>query len=226
MYPLRASYINGWLKYFGDYGAKLSEVRDLLIRDLQTTPNAEFPNFNGTVIFYTDYKSDYAIFAAIFIFVGFFVAEFTSIGFVFVLLKMLESRKESFSVMTYKLHRQLTVALGVQLLTPFLFIILPVTYGIIRTYWQDITAEQGRLIIDFIELYGASNSLVTLYFIKPYRTFLITKFKPILRLLTCGNYGNGSQEVVKIQPAETTLASEVINGDFNERKRSIIPVIK
>ncbi|CAD5214099.1 unnamed protein product [Bursaphelenchus okinawaensis] len=72
------------------------------------------PNMDNDIFLYIDYRSDYVVAAAIFVGVGFFLAETVSIGCVLVLLKLLDKKKECFTRMTYKLHRQLTIALGVQ----------------------------------------------------------------------------------------------------------------
>ncbi|CAD5208523.1 unnamed protein product [Bursaphelenchus xylophilus] len=160
-----------------------------IIQALANFPGIPLPEFEGQLLLYLDYNSQYSKYAGAFVFIGFLAAEAISIGCVFLILRQLETKKASFSKATYKLHRQLTVALGIQLSMPILFIITPVTYGIIMTYIQGPTNTlAGRLAIMYIDLYGASNSVVTLYFVKPYRMFIIQKIKSFASFVTCGNY--------------------------------------
>ncbi|CAD5220341.1 unnamed protein product [Bursaphelenchus xylophilus] len=183
-------------------------VRELLTADCQIL-GLPLPNFNGTVILYVDYRSEYGLAAGVFITVGFFIAEVVSLGFVFVLLRMLEAKKESFSKITYKLHRQLTIALGVQLLTPFLFIVLPVSYGVIQIFRWKLSLDAGRMIINFIELYGCSNSLVTLYFIKPYRDFLLSKIRAFIQFVSVGRLCK-EVPIVMVSAPESTVISALM----------------
>ncbi|CAD5208522.1 unnamed protein product [Bursaphelenchus xylophilus] len=174
-------------------------------------PGIPLPEFEGRLLLYLDYNSLYTKYAIVLVFIGFLAAEAISIGCVFLILQQLEAKKASFSKATYKLHRQLTVALGIQLSMPILFIITPVTYGIVMTFIQGYiyiptNALAGRLAIMYIDLYGASNSVVTLYFVKPYRMFIIQKFKSLTSFVTCRRYGN-STEVKSVMAAENTLVS-------------------
>ncbi|CAD5208525.1 unnamed protein product [Bursaphelenchus xylophilus] len=178
------------------------------MEDSANFPGVPLPQFEGRLFIYVDYTSQYSKYAGFGIFFGFFAAEIISIGCVYLILRQLEAKKASFSKATYKLHRQLTIALGVQLSTPFLFIIAPVTYGIIATYIKHETnTVVGRLFMVYIDLYGASNSIITLYFVKPYRLFIISKFKEVVKLISCGKYGNVPETIAVLAPESTVISS-------------------
>ncbi|CAD5220339.1 unnamed protein product [Bursaphelenchus xylophilus] len=169
--------------------------------------NQKLPNISGKVVVYFDYDNTFAAITGGAVFFGFFAAEFISFGCVFMILHELEAKKESFSSITYKLHRQLTIALGAQLLTPFIFIIFPVTLGILATYnYWSVNESYSQFFVISIDFYGAANSLITLYFVKPYRVYLSNKLKLALRYLSCGRFGKGPEVIVVMAP-ETTLAS-------------------
>ncbi|CAD5220365.1 unnamed protein product [Bursaphelenchus xylophilus] len=183
------------------------EMLDLIEATARKYPNATKPVLSKNPIMFTDPNNVHALYTVLFVVIGFLIAESVSFVTVFFLLRILESKKASFSKATYKLHRQLLIALAVQLLTPFLFIMLPVTYGIYLIYPViRVDSFTAGLIINYIELYGTSNSIVTLYFIKPYRTYLKEKFLQIVRVVSFGRLAK-EEAVILVTAPESTINS-------------------
>lgn len=106
----------------------------------------------------------------LFIVFAFFVSETISITLFVRIIGILKTNMGSFSHNAYKVHRQFTILIGVQLLIPIVFVILPVTTCIVFIY-------MGRLIsslsikIGFLMLssYGFFNGLFTIVFVSNYR---------------------------------------------------------
>ncbi|CAD5220349.1 unnamed protein product [Bursaphelenchus xylophilus] len=202
IFPYNGAYINGLFRYFGDIGAKLSEVHNEILAISQQFEDPQLPDFSRLILYISPY-TDKVIYALIFVFVGFFIFEVVSISVVIVVLRQLEAQKSRFSRETYRLHKQLTVALGVQLLTPFLHIVIPVTVFIILNYpYGTMSYATGTSFIMYIELYGTSNSVITLYMIKPYRAYLKSKCMAFIRLITFNKCGI---EPVMVMAPESTL---------------------
>ncbi|CAD5220351.1 unnamed protein product [Bursaphelenchus xylophilus] len=203
IFPYDGFYINGLFKYFGDSGAKLSEVRNEIIALSQQFEDPQLPDFSRLIL-YISPNTDKIVYAGVFVFVGFFIFEVVSISVVIVVLRQLEEKKASFSPETYRLHKQLTVALGVQLLTPFLHIVAPFTLFLLFNYpYGTMSYATGTLFIMYIELYGTSNSVITLYMVKPYRVYLKSKFMAFIRLITIGKYGNEPEPIMVMAPEST-----------------------
>ncbi|CAD5220337.1 unnamed protein product [Bursaphelenchus xylophilus] len=175
-----------------------NEVYSKLLEVQPTYPGSVIPDISGKVVFLLNTGNEFTAIAAGLVFFGFFAAEVISIGCVYMILRILDSKKASFSKVTYRLHRQLTIALGIQLSTPFFFIILPVSIGIIlvASNFRGGSHVVMELAILFIDLYGAVNSLITLYFVKPYRNFLVLKMKQFLFTITCGKVSSEPEPIV------------------------------
>ncbi|CAD5220343.1 unnamed protein product [Bursaphelenchus xylophilus] len=160
-----------------------SLIPDRIKKTAVSFPLAEIPVTKDQVFMYCDVSGDLSMVTLSFVLFGFFTAEFVSIGFVTFILKELQSKKDKFSKRTYQLHRQLTIALGAQLLTPILFILLPFLAILFILYINAYSSKlPGRIIIICFELYGFANSAITIYFIKPYRSIVIYKIRGFLRL--------------------------------------------
>uniref|UniRef100_A0A1I7RZG2 G protein-coupled receptor n=1 Tax=Bursaphelenchus xylophilus TaxID=6326 RepID=A0A1I7RZG2_BURXY len=175
------------------------------ITQLAPLLQAPLPDFSR-VIFYFPPTTEYSLYAAIFIVGGFVLAEVLSLLSVYALLRKLQEKKASFSEMTYKLHRQLTIALGLQLATPLIFIICPVVFWVFYNIpYGRMEYVTARSFLLHIQLYGTVNSIITLYFIKPYRRWIISKFKVLISFVTFGKYGHKC-DIVAIHQ-ESTFAS-------------------
>lgn len=61
-----------------------------------------------------DVRSSWSVVLALFIVVGFVIIEVIALMCVGMILKILEAKKSNFSRATYRLHRQLTISLGLQ----------------------------------------------------------------------------------------------------------------
>ncbi|CAD5214745.1 unnamed protein product [Bursaphelenchus xylophilus] len=184
----------------------VDEVHRQILEVAKIFPNATLPDFNQ-VILYLPPTTEHSLGAAIFIFCGFMTAEFVSVGSVYMLLRKLESKKASFSKATYRLHRQLTIALGLQLSTPFFFIMAPVSYWVVVNYpYGYMDYSTSRLFLLYIEMYGTCNSAITLYFVKPYRNLVTSKIRMAFHYATCRRYGK-EEEILVVMPPESTLVS-------------------
>ncbi|CAD5214506.1 unnamed protein product [Bursaphelenchus okinawaensis] len=181
IFPFQGCYINGWLRYFGHYGANVAIVLIIIsgslaiamqaiclvyrfsvlqgnhkamefilswktwtvtyvclvcsytlaavlvfskmnlteeeikqeITRLAPELDAPLPDFTK-VIMYLPPTNSVTLQGGIFIMVNFLIMEMVSLVCVIFLLKKLEKMKQAFSTVTYRLHRELTVALGMQ----------------------------------------------------------------------------------------------------------------
>ena len=62
----------------------------------------------------------------------------------------------------------------------------------------------GKIVVFYINLYGAANSVITLYFVKPYRNFIIEKTKRITFIITCGRIGVNVDAPIQVITERTT----------------------
>uniref|UniRef100_A0AC34Q3Y5 Uncharacterized protein n=1 Tax=Panagrolaimus sp. JU765 TaxID=591449 RepID=A0AC34Q3Y5_9BILA len=117
---------------------------------------------------------------------GFLASEIFCLGLGFVILRTLKKNAANFSAKTYKLHQQLTILLILQLLTPIIFFIVPISASIFAMIfnlkYQKPADDIGFI---FFSLYSSSNSSLTIIFVSPYRKFtwdhtfgLVTKWIP------------------------------------------------
>ncbi|CAD5205799.1 unnamed protein product [Bursaphelenchus okinawaensis] len=106
------TFLTVWM--FKKVQAPQSTIPTKISEMIKQFPDMEIPKVEGNYFIYMDYDSEYSVYAGALIFIGFIAAEFLSITSVYLILKQLEVKKASFSQATYKLHRQLTIALGVQ----------------------------------------------------------------------------------------------------------------
>uniref|UniRef100_A0A1I7SIH1 G protein-coupled receptor n=1 Tax=Bursaphelenchus xylophilus TaxID=6326 RepID=A0A1I7SIH1_BURXY len=92
-----------------------------------------------------------------------------------------------------------------QLLTPFLHIVAPFTLFLIFNYpYGTMSYATGTLFIMYIELYGTSNSVITLYMVKPYRAYLKSKGSAFIKRITFGKFGNEPEHVM-VMATESTI---------------------
>lgn len=80
----------------------------------QLINNHEIPKFDGEYLIFYDVGVYECQLFALFITVAFVFGQITQLIFAYLILKTLQSRKASFSQATYKLQRQLTIALTIQ----------------------------------------------------------------------------------------------------------------
>lgn len=79
-------------------------------------PFLTIPDLSDETVVYYDTSGGGPLFlvAGLIVVVGFGAAEIVCTGTVYLILKHLEERKDSFSSLTYKLHKELTMALACQ----------------------------------------------------------------------------------------------------------------
>jgi hypothetical protein len=109
------------------------------------------------------------------------------------ILKALRRNLHTFSEHTYRMHIQFTYCLALQILSPLLYIFVPVCAGII-TALNALRPTKLLVEISFlcIIFYGLSNSLLTIVFVSPYRkhflnVVIFSWLKPVLRVIGCKN---------------------------------------
>ncbi|KAI6170843.1 Na+ channel domain containing protein [Aphelenchoides bicaudatus] len=86
------------------------------------------------------------------------------------ILSALKEKVEAFSRNTYHLHKQLTILLAFQLATPLILVLIPLSAGLVFAFLQMYSTQLiGQVGFIVIEMYGVTNALFTLLFVKPYR---------------------------------------------------------
>ncbi|KAI6177858.1 hypothetical protein M3Y97_00953000 [Aphelenchoides bicaudatus] len=142
---------------------------------------ADFQRINGGHFFiWFDFKSNWTLAFAFIMLFSFLLSESISVGCVWVILRMLKKNSASYSKNTYRLHRQFTILLAVQLTLPVLLILLPVAIalvlGLLGVSLSNFSTQIGFAIFSS---YAFLNSMLTIMFITPYRE----DFKDKIRLL-------------------------------------------
>ncbi|CAD5220345.1 unnamed protein product [Bursaphelenchus xylophilus] len=148
------------------------------------------PDISNSVLIYMQESVDvFTLSALAVVFIGFFTAEFVSVGCIYHILKKLEEKRRNFTERTYRLHRQLTTVLAFQLATPVLFIMCPITISLVcQILNSGFNASLGQYAILSLDLYGAANSFITIYFVKPYRVYVLRKVSKLITFISCGLY--------------------------------------
>jgi hypothetical protein len=95
----------------------------------------------------------------------------------YLIFNTLKQNSHIYSANTYSMHIQFTLMLAAQLLSPFVYVFLPVAIGIIYIICgmrpSEISIQIG--LIGIIG-YGLSNSLITVGFVSVYRTHFLNVF--------------------------------------------------
>lgn len=60
----------------------------------------------------------------------------------------------------------------------------------------------GECIVIVIDAYACANSVITLYFVKPYRVFIVKKFYKVASIVTCG----------RVQPKTVINVQYILNS--------------
>ncbi|KAI1706510.1 serpentine type 7TM GPCR chemoreceptor srh domain-containing protein [Ditylenchus destructor] len=94
------------------------------------------------------------------------------------IIKRLRKNAHLFSKKTYSLQIQFTLVLAFQLLSPLIFVLVPVSCAIIFAIMgtSSFGRSDGRTGIVLLSIYTLSNSLVTVLFVTPYRKYTLAKF--------------------------------------------------
>lgn len=110
------------------------------------------------------------------------------------IFRNLRERSEHFSQRTYVMHRQLSVLLVMQVLVPAFFIALPLGIVIMDLFSPSINVNDafyGNLAFTLISLYGTSNSLMTIFFVAPYRRYTHELVGRAVEAVFCLKEGRG-----------------------------------
>lgn len=117
------------------------------------------------------------------------ISQNISLTLVVLTLKNLRTYSHKFSRQTYRMHVQFTILLGCQLLSPIIYIFVPLSMGIAATLFL-LKPKKILLDVSFlgIAFYGLSNSLLSIAFISPYRrhfldVFIFPWLKPLLKIV-------------------------------------------
>ncbi|KAH7707215.1 hypothetical protein AAVH_25566 [Aphelenchoides avenae] len=129
-----------------------------------------------------DYKKPWVLIAFSCIFFGLILSEAVSFGVVYVIIRTLRAHSASFSAKTYRMHLQLTVLLLVQLCSPVVFLIFPIIHTIYDVFTDnEITPTTGRIGFMLLSMYASLNSMLTLFFVTPYRRYTVERLAMLLR---------------------------------------------
>uniref|UniRef100_A0A915E8J4 Uncharacterized protein n=1 Tax=Ditylenchus dipsaci TaxID=166011 RepID=A0A915E8J4_9BILA len=138
---------------------------------------------------------------AIVLIFGFMAAQVAAFLLGFATLRNLNRNARFFSQKTFRMHLQFTVVLCIQIATPVVFIVFPMTVGginvLIVKSMDKLPAQIGLLLMS---LYASSNSLLSIFFISPYRRYsmnLILKIVPCY-IGTKENYLSSAQGTPKV----------------------------
>ncbi|CAD5214504.1 unnamed protein product [Bursaphelenchus okinawaensis] len=131
---------------------------------------------------------------------GYAFVEVLSFICVFSIFRILNVKRAAFSKLTYKMHTQLGIALGAQIMAPVLFVMLPVMSVVYCGYmgWT-LSDLNGQIVILAIDCYGGISSCLTLYLIKPYRRFVYDHvFRAISYVAHGSERGDSSVWAIKL----------------------------
>ncbi|KAI1709761.1 serpentine type 7TM GPCR chemoreceptor srh domain-containing protein [Ditylenchus destructor] len=93
-----------------------------------------------------------------------------------VIIKILRRNVRAYSKKTYKIQIQLTFLLIIQLLSPIVFLMVPILYPGINGLAVHGTSEAtGDLTVIFLSLYALNNPVLTIMFVTPYRRYTLSK---------------------------------------------------
>uniref|UniRef100_A0A915CY91 G protein-coupled receptor n=1 Tax=Ditylenchus dipsaci TaxID=166011 RepID=A0A915CY91_9BILA len=104
----------------------------------------------------------------------------------YALVYTLSRNSRNFSKKTYKMHKQLTILLIIQLTAPVIFVIVPLSIQIAGILFEHEFSETGTQIgVLILSLYASFNSILTIFFVTPYRTFTLSWIIWLLSRLLC-----------------------------------------
>ncbi|KAI1704699.1 serpentine type 7TM GPCR chemoreceptor srh domain-containing protein [Ditylenchus destructor] len=116
------------------------------------------------------------------VFVSICLTEIVCFIIAFVIVRMLRCNAHIFSKKTYKIHLQLTILLVVQLISPILFIAIPVCSSLLYSLFdQPIPTVIGDILMLALSFNATANSLLTICFVTPYRRYT----KSLLQRIFC-----------------------------------------
>ena len=80
----------------------------------------------------------------------------------------------------------------------------PITIVVIVA-WQNIPVNIffGQATLICCDLYGTVNALITIYFVKPYRIYVIQVYRKLLEIVSCGRFKYDETLVQQLRPEAT-----------------------
>jgi len=113
---------------------------------------------------------------------GFALLEAVCFAMGYTIVRVLRQNAHCFTARTYRMHMQLTVLVALQLASPVLYIVLPISMVCLYSvfYCQRLSLTAGQVGITAMALYATNNSLLTLCFVTPYRRYTMKKMRKIV----------------------------------------------
>uniref|UniRef100_A0A7E4ZX22 G protein-coupled receptor n=1 Tax=Panagrellus redivivus TaxID=6233 RepID=A0A7E4ZX22_PANRE len=89
------------------------------------------------------------------------------------IIRFLSQNAHAFSVKVYRLHKQLTIVLILQIFTPLIFMIIPISILVMYTLYLKIpvNATAAHFGILLLTVYPSTNTIITIICVTPYRRF-------------------------------------------------------
>ncbi|KAH7707282.1 CRE-SRI-12 protein [Aphelenchoides avenae] len=98
------------------------------------------------------------------------------------IFRVLHSRRHVMSARTYRMHKQLTVALVLQLLIPGFTLAVPFFLLIIFVLTQSNVAVAATIIMPIFGLHSVFNSVLLITAVGPYRATVVNAVRRVFRL--------------------------------------------
>lgn len=81
------------------------------------------------------------------------------------------------------------------------FFVCPVVTVIVMALVKyPVSSATGSAGIAFMEFYGFTNALITIYFVRPYKEYTKGRFRALLRSASGGRWGNEDTLIVQSEP--------------------------
>uniref|UniRef100_A0A7E4VRQ3 Serpentine Receptor, class T n=1 Tax=Panagrellus redivivus TaxID=6233 RepID=A0A7E4VRQ3_PANRE len=123
------------------------------------------------------------------LFVGFGFHLIVSVTLSTNIIRYLSHNADKFSTKVYRMHRQLTIILIVQIFTPLMFMIIPICILVMTTYLEiPLSNTLGHIGILLITIYPSTNTIITIVCVTPYRKFTTNWMKALFSLATIRNH--------------------------------------
>jgi hypothetical protein len=105
---------------------------------------------------------------------------------IYQILRTLKSKTTKFSATTLRIHRQFTLLLAAEFITPLVLVTAPLSIHLVRVlvFNEFPPRVVTQIILIFIGFYGLANGFSTIFFITPYRIHFLKAFVfPLLNLI-------------------------------------------
>ncbi|KAH7715125.1 Protein STR-86 [Aphelenchoides avenae] len=116
---------------------------------------------------------------------------------VYLIFRALDERKHAMSVKTHRMHKQLTLALILQLITPGLTLALPFMILVVLALLQADVSTETMLTMQVFGLHSPLNTLLMVAVVAPYRTAVTNFFRRALRIKPADTEGGSSVQMTQ-----------------------------